>query len=285
MNYCSIVSLDIGGTTINAGRYRHGVIEVNRLVNFNAHASETEVLQFIIACIDSVKQQGTQAIVIGVPCIVDIEQGIVFDAVNIPAWQEYHLKAALYEHYQLDIYINNDVNCFVAGEYRFGAGQSYRDVVGICLGTGIGSGFIINHQLHAGHNCCAGEVGGISYLNGTIDDYCSGQFFLDHFRVSGEVLAKQALSGDEKAIAAFKQFAQHLAKAISYLLFIVDPQIIVIGGSVAKSYSLFIEAVWQELRSFPYQGVINKLTIAKSELENAALLGAVHLYQQTLNDQ
>ncbi len=284
MNNSSIVSLDIGGTTINAGRFRDGVIEVNRLVNFNAHASEDEVLKFVISCIDSVIAFDTQAITIGVPCIVDVDQGIVFDAVNIPAWQKYPLKAALFQHYQRDIYINNDVNCFVAGEYGFGAGQSFRDVLGICLGTGIGSGLIINHQLHAGHNCCAGEVGGISYLNGTIDDYCSGQFFVDHFKVNGEVLAQQALAGDEVAIESFKQFGQHLAKAISYLLFIIDPQMIVFGGSVAKSYPLFIESLWQELRTFPYQGVINNLTIAKSELENAALLGAVHLYRQSLNE-
>lgn len=274
----SIVTLDIGGTTINAGRYRDGEIEQSRVVNFDAQASSDAILQFLIACIDHVKSDDCVAIAIGVPCIVDKEQGLVLDAVNIPAWQRYPLKAALSEHYQCDIYLDNDVNCFTLGEFRFGAGKQYRDVVGICLGTGFGSGFIINKQLYRGHNCSAGEVGGISYLTGTIDDYCSGQFFVDHYQNSGAQLAMLADAGDVKAIEAFAQFGRHLAEAIRYILFIIDPQLIVIGGSVAGSYHHFIDALWQELKRFPYRVVIDNLSIVKSELPNAALLGAADLY-------
>jgi len=284
MSSSSIVSLDIGGTTINAGRFKGGIIEVNHLVNFPAHESEAQVLMFIMSCIDKVIQADTQAIVLGVPCIVNVEQGIVFDAVNIPSWKEYHLKEALYAHYQCDIYINNDVNCFIAGEFSYGSGKRYQDVVGICLGTGFGSGFFINNRLHAGHNCCAGEVGGIRYLSGTIDDYCSGQFFVDNFQSTGAELAIKAENGDERAINAFVEFGRHLAKALEYILFLIDPQVIVIGGSVAKSYHLFIDALWQELAAFPYQVVVKNLKIVKSELKNAALLGAVHLYQESVDN-
>ncbi|MEW6989891.1 ROK family protein [Colwelliaceae bacterium 6441] len=280
MNSSSIVTLDIGGTTINAGRYQNGNIEVSQLFNFSAQENEAEILQFIIDCIDQVKKENTVGIAIGVPSIVDIKLGIVFDAVNIPAWKKYQLKEALFAHYGCDIYINNDVNCFVAGESAFGAGKTFEDVVGVCLGTGFGSGFFINNQLFAGHNCCAGEVGGISYLDATIDDYCSGQFFLRHYQTSGAALSTQAKNGDKAAILAFETFGQHLAKAISHILFVIDPQIIVIGGSVAKSYHLFIDALWQELENFPYQVVIKNLNIVPSELENSALLGAAHLYLQ-----
>lgn len=281
MNSSSIVTLDIGGTKINAGRYQNGIIEVNHIRNFSAHQNEELVLQFIMSCIDEVINETVHAIAIGVPCIVDIESGTVFNAVNISAWQEYNLKAALSEHYQCDIYINNDVNCFVAGEYAFGAGANYKDVVGICLGTGFGSGFVLNNQLHAGNNCSAGEVGGINYLEATIDDYCSGQFFINHYQSTGSELSKRAITGDKSALLAFEQFGQHLAKAISYILFVIDPQVIVIGGSVAKSYHLFIDALWKELESFPYQVVIKNLNIVPSQLDNAALFGAAHLYFQS----
>ncbi|MDO6445485.1 ROK family protein [Colwellia sp. 1_MG-2023] len=278
MNSSSIVTLDIGGTTINAGRFQNGIIEEFKVRSFAAHENEAAILAFIVECIDSVKKANTIAIAIGVPCILDVAQGVVFDAINIPAWQNYHLKAALSTHYHCDIYLNNDVNCFVAGEYAFGGAQSYQDVVGICLGTGFGTGYILNKQLYAGQNCCAGEVGGISYLDGTIDDYCSGQFFTDHYQMTGAELAQLAEQNEVKAIKAFEEFGEHLAQAISMILFVLNPQVIVLGGSVAKSYHLFIDALWRALAKFPYQRVINNLTIVKSDLENAALLGAAHLY-------
>ncbi len=274
----SLVTIDIGGTKINYGRFRNDVIEINHIVDFCADDNADDILHFIISCIDQVILDDSQAIAIGVPCLVDIEQGIVFDAVNIPAWQKYPLKTALERHYQRDVYINNDVNCFVSGEFCAGIAKGHNDVVGICLGTGFGSALMLNQQLHAGRNCCAGEVGGIAYLKATIDDYCSGAFFLNQFDVSGEVLAEKARFGDPIAIRAFEQFGQHLAQAISYLLFIVDPELIVIGGSVSQSYDLFIDSVWQHLEKFPYQNVVQNLSIEKSELTNAALLGAAHLY-------
>jgi len=277
MNF-SIVTLDIGGTCINAGRFHNDIIEDSYSVNFPAQQSETKILQFIIDCINRLIQNNTIAIAIGVPSIVDIERGIVFDAVNIPAWKKYHLKAALNEHYPVGIYINNDVNCFTIGERCYGKAKAFKDVVGICLGTGMGSGFVFNDQLHVGHNCSAGEVGGIRYLDGTIDDYCSGKFFKKHYSMSGEELAQRAEQGDKEAIAAFEQYGKHLAHAISQILFIVDPQMIVIGGSVAKSYHLFIDSLWRSLQSFPYHVVVKNLSIVKSELDNAALLGAAHLY-------
>lgn len=281
MSCFSIVSLDIGGTTINAGRYKNGVIEENYLANFSANESESQILSFIIACIERVKLSDTKAIAIGVPCIVDVEQGEVFDAVNIPAWQRYALKSALQRHYQLDVYINNDVNCFIAGEYSHGVAANYRDAVGICLGTGFGSGFVLNKCLHVGHNCCAGEVGGIPYLDGTIDDYCSGQFFINQYQRTGAELSLMAEAGDKESLIAFQQFGHHLANAICHLLFVIDPQIIVLGGSVTNAYHLFIDAVWETLETFPYRSVITNLKIVKSELPNAALLGAAYLYQQS----
>jgi glucokinase len=151
-------------------------------------------------------------------------------------------------------------------------------MVGLCLGTGIGAGIIFQHQLYTGANCCAGEVGSFSYLQGSIDDYCSGQFFNDNYGQCGSQLAIKARAGDEQALSAFVQFGQHVAEAISHLLLVIDPQLIVIGGSVAQSFDLFIEAVWQKLGDFPYQKVIENLKIEKSNQQDSALLGAAHLY-------
>lgn len=279
MQSTSFVTLDIGGTKVNFGRFRDGIIESNQEMPFCAHESSVQIRQFLIDGISTMLASDTAAICIGVPCIVDVENGIVFDAVNIPSWQQYPLKDELSDHFNLPVYINNDVNCFVAGEANFGeVASTEKNVVGICLGTGFGTGFYLNDQLYAGHNCCAGELGGIAYLDGTLDDYCSGSFFMKKHHVNGAQLAEKARSGDVAAQAIFNEFGQHLAKGISYLMFTIDPKVIVVGGSVAKSFDLYVDALWQALDSFPYKKVRNNLSIVKSELENAALLGAVALY-------
>ncbi|MCK8043957.1 ROK family protein [Shewanella sp. 1CM18E] len=278
MSFPSIVTLDIGGTKINAGRYVNGVIEESHSFEFRASASSEDIEDFIIHCIDTFFIHSTVGIAIGVPCIVDTQLGVVYDAVNIPAWKEFALKQRLERHYNIEVYINNDVNCFTVGEHLFGAGKGYNDIIGLCLGTGVGSGFVIQNQLYQGHNCSAGEVGEIGYLNSTIDDYCSGRFFELQFGINGAQLAQSARAGDKEAIDAFEQFGQHLSHAISHLLLVVDPQVIIIGGSVAKSFDLFIKGVWNGLAAFPYQKLVSNLVIAPSSLSDSALLGAAQLH-------
>jgi len=285
MKHSSIVVIDLGGTKINFGLYRAGNINRNIIKTFDSTMCVDDSILFIQACIDEVKTSDTCAIAIGVPCIVDVEQGIVFDAVNIKSWQKVALKAQLEAWYDLPVYINNDVNCFVKGEHLVKQEQGYQDIVGICLGTGLGAGIVLQNKVYSGINGCAGEVGCFGYLNGSLDDYCSGKFFKDHYLECGAQLAEKARAGDKKAILAFEQFGQHLATAVSHLLLILDPQLIVFGGSVAKSYDLFIDSLWQSLASFPYQSVIQNLVIEQSVQENGALLGAAHLYLETLNPE
>lgn len=163
-----------------------------------------------------------------------------------------------------------------------GLGKGYQNLVGLCLGTGLGAGIILQNNLYTGANCCAGEIGDVSYLDASLDDYCSGSFFKVHYHQCGSTLAKQARCGDKQALKAFEEFAQHLAFAIKHLLLMIDPQLIVIGGSVSKSYDLFINKVWKNLADFPYQNVIENLVIEKSQQQNSALLGAAQLYLESV---
>ncbi len=278
MENSSLVVLDIGGTKINVGRYEQGDIVINHHHSFASSASEIEIFHFITSLIDSVITNNVSAISLGVPSIVDTKQGVVFDAVNIQAWKKVPLKSQLEAHYCLPVYINNDVNCFTYGEHVQDKQSNNDDIVGLCLGTGFGAGFVLNNQLYAGHNCSAGELGAMGYLNSTIDDYCSGQFFKNNFGSCGADLAVKARAGDLQALAIFSEFGLHLATAITKILLIIDPQKIVIGGSVSRSFDLFIDSVWHHLQDFPYPRVIENLCIEQSLKENSALIGAAHLY-------
>ena len=65
----------------------------------------------------------------------------------------------------MPVFVNNDVNCFVLGEQRYGLAKGFSSIVGLTLGTGLGSGIIINNQLYAGANCGAGEIGYLPYTD------------------------------------------------------------------------------------------------------------------------
>jgi glucokinase len=281
MTSSSLVVLDIGGTKIHAGHFHEGKILKNSIHHFSATENADEIFKFIIFCIEQLQLTDFCGIAMGVPSIVDVDKGIVFDTVNIAAWKKVPLKQLLEQHFSKPVYINNDVNCFVVGESLSQQHQGYANIVGLCLGTGFGAGIVLNRQLYMGHNCSAGEAGSIAYLQGTFDDYCSGQFFQDNYNQCGRDLAVQAKQGDVMAQQAFNEFGQHLAEAISNLLFVIDPQLIVIGGSVAHSFDLFIDAVWERLNSFPYRRVIENLKIEKSASPDSALLGVAHLYQHS----
>ncbi|RHW77977.1 ROK family protein [Colwellia sp. RSH04] len=282
MKQSSIVVIDLGGTKINVGLYRAGAIVQQNIQPFNAELKVQESIQFLVEQIKKTKVDDTVAIAIGVPSIVDVELGVVYNAVNIKAWQQVALKKELEQLTNLPVYVNNDVNCFTKGEHSV---QCFQNVVGLCLGTGLGAGFVIRNQIYTGANCCAGELGSVQYLNSTFDSYCSGRFFTDNFGECGADLAMKASEGDQKAKEAFKQFGQHLASAISHVLLLIDPQIIILGGSVAKSYDLFIDSVWLHLKDFPYPNVIKNLVIEKSQQQHSALIGAAQLYLDSTEQQ
>ncbi|MCH7760262.1 ROK family protein [candidate division TA06 bacterium] len=96
---------------------------------------------------------------IAVPGLVDPERGIVRSPPNFPDWNSVPLKAHLEETFQIPTFINNDVNMFTYGEWRFGAGKGARNLLCITLGTGVGGGIIAEGKLYLGGEKRAGEIG------------------------------------------------------------------------------------------------------------------------------
>lgn len=273
----AFIGVDLGGTKIEVARVEQGIICTRRHEKFDAQGSEASVVWAIIELIESCMTEAVVAIGVGVPGVVDTENGIVYDLVNIPSWRKVYLKKALSDYFGVAVVINNDANCFAIGEKRFGRGKPYKDIVGISLGTGLGVGLVVNNNLHSGINCGAGEFGQIQYLDSDYESYCSGRFFKLNYSVSGEELCRQAKANNPDAIAAFKEFGVHLGRAIASMLLAYDPQCIVIGGSVAKAYPYFKDEIFSELEKFPYQSVIKTLKIEQSVTRDIAVLGAASL--------
>lgn len=278
----AVIGVDLGGTNVRAGIVDGGRLADVRSVAVRSQGSERDVLEDMFGAIDAVMRKDVAGIGAGVPSVIDLKAGIVYDVQNIRSWKKVPLKAHLEERYGLPAYVNNDANCFAAGEKYFGKAKPFDHAVGLILGTGLGAGVIANGRLYSGANCGAGEFGMLPYLDQNFEAYASGQFFERVHGVTGRELSGRAERGDERALAIFAEFGGHLGEAVKAICYAVDPEVIVLGGSVSRSARFFQAAMWDAFQSFAYSITRERLKVEVSETENIAILGAAALYYDAL---
>ena len=278
MNRQTILGIDLGGTNIRAGLVSDNNLSAISSQHINAQDTIEKVLQQLFQFIDRSINNSVPAIGIGVPGLVEPEQEIVFDVVNIPSWKEVPLKKLMEERYKLPVLINNDANCFALGEFHFGKGRGHDSMIGLTIGTGLGSGIIINKKLYAGKNGGAGEFGMISYLDKYYEYYACGQFFQNVYGTDGEMVFKKATEGNAEAIKMYEQMGVHLGNAINTILYALDTDLIILGGSVSKAFPFFSKPMWQQIQTFAYKKTVARLQIEITDLENSGILGAAALH-------
>ena len=273
-----VIGIDLGGTQVRAGIVTEKT--VTNLVSGLIPSTETveRVLEVLYQHVDALVSKSTKAIGIGVPSVVDTEKGIVYDVRNIPSWKEVALKDLMEERYHLPVFVNNDANCFALAEKHFGQGQQAQSMIGLTIGTGLGSGIIINEKLFGGVNCGAGEFGEIDYLDHNYEYYASGQFFSNCYNKSGKDVFKKAQAHDKQALAIFEEFGPHLGNVLKMILYSYDPEMIILGGSIRDAYSLFEKTMWQRIHTFSYPKSLEHFQLGVSKLEASGVLGAASLY-------
>jgi len=270
----NVLGIDLGGTQARAGRL--GAIGLGPVstASVPAGGSADEVLAVLTGLVDRFVGGGIDAIGVGVPSLVDPETGVVRDVPNIPSWKDVELARLLASRYAKPVSVLNDASCFVLGEQRLGAARNVGDVVGLTLGTGTGGGVIIDHRLLVGRNGGAGELGMLPYLEHTYEHYTSGRFFVAEHGTTGEVVCDAASHGDEAARAILGDLGYHLGKLCQAAVLAYDPTLIALGGSVARAWPFFHEAMMASLRELPYPTSIERLSIVPHELEHPGVVGA-----------
>jgi len=272
-----ILGVDIGATKIQLGIVQDArVIKEIKFPTLSGSSKE-DIIHNLINGIESLGEHDFQGIGIGVPGLVDENKGIVYDLLNISSWKEVHLKKYLEDHFRTSVKITNDANIFALGQKIFGDGKDFRNMVGIAMGTGFGTGIIANNKLYSGTLSSAGELGSIPYLDKTIEDYCSGKFFRIQYNLKGAEVFNRAEQGDQHALEILKEFGLHLGHAIKLILLILSPEAIFLGGSVSRSFKYFEDQLHKSLEDFPFKKVLDQLVIKASDMENISILGAAAL--------
>jgi glucokinase len=270
------IGIDIGGTNLNFGLVRNGMVaSMISTPSFRPDATLEQTLEYLASQISRIFHPETQRIGIGVPSVVDVKRGIVYDTQNIPSWKEVPLKDYLEERFQVPVAVNNDANCFAMGVWStFPADAKPETLVVLTLGTGVGTGIVNEGKLFCGANCGAGEICGLPYLDSILEDYCSKKFFTNSGWDSKQVDAA-ARQGDPEALAFFEAFGRHLGVLICTAMYAYDPSHIVLAGGIANNYPHFHLAMKAWVRDhFTYRKADERLNVSVCTDDNIPVLGA-----------
>lgn len=154
------LGIDLGATNIKSGVVddTFQVLE-KKIVPTNAHLGKEAVIQNLIeVCRQWIVQAEITSVGIGIPGRININEGILLSATNLPL-KNIPLAKQLNETLKVPVYIGNDANCAIYGEIYAGEGKNANNLLMVTVGTGIGGGICINRQIYRGENETAGEFG------------------------------------------------------------------------------------------------------------------------------
>jgi glucokinase len=301
-----ILGIDIGGTTSKLGLVHHGQVIARARIATEGHADDrafTDALaQAAHELIRSKDLPPLQAVGIGAPNANQLT-GIIEMAPNLPWKYDVPLARMMADRLGVPAVLGNDANAAALGEWRYGAGQGFRDLLVVTLGTGVGSGFIVNGQLVLGSAGNAGELGHVIMdvngractcgRRGCLEAYVSirgmrqtyaelsgvteGQGILSATGVLP--IAEAARSGDAAALATFERTVGWLAVGLANAVCATGPGRIVLFGGIARNGELLMAPLrerFHEALLNIYRGRVD-ITVSALPDDDAALLGAAAL--------
>ncbi|MFY9457864.1 MAG: ROK family protein [Candidatus Spechtbacterales bacterium] len=189
----------------------------------------------------------------------------------------------LEEKFGPKIYVDNDANCFTWAEHLFGAAVSASSSVGITLGTGVGGGIVLGingrPMLWEGHNGGSAEIGHmILDRERSFEDLCSSKA---EYLWKGEgplAIEQKALAGDKEAKEVYRKYGFWLGIGVANTINVVDPEIVVIGGSISKAWDLFEKEMRAIAKKYIISTLAKKTKIVRAKLgDDAGALGAAYL--------
>lgn len=273
-----VIGVDLGGTNIRAGILDGENLTRKVHTQLRDKDSLDSTLHQFIETIRPLVSPEIQGIGVAVPSIVDSETGVVFNVVNIPSWERVELKKILEEEFHIPVQVENDANCFALGEQMLGEARGLKNVVAATLGTGVGSGVIVNGKLYPGTNGGAGEIGYLPFRDRDFEFYCASAWFKEVHGTSAQAVYEAATKGDSAALNIWSEFGVNVGSLIKAIAYAYDPQAIVFGGSIAHAFVFFESAMKKTMHeNFWFPGSMNALKIFQSKHPDIILLGAASL--------
>ena len=306
-----IFAADLGGTHLRAATVdRKGRIQFRFKQNTPQVKDANAIVAAIVAAVRDCQQQNNgsneiSAVSLVVPGTVNVAEGAVVKAPNLPCLDGFPLAATLTEQLDLPAILENDANAAAVGEMWQGAAVGCNTIICVTLGTGVGGGIILNGKLWRGVDGAAAEIGhmcvdpfgGVACTcgsRGCLEVFASATAILRMTREASprypdsvlqgkedrtaETIFEAGQQGDELALEIFRRMGVYLGIGLANLINIINPEMIVIGGGVVNGWDLFEKHMHQQVeeRAFPLLAARVKIERAKCG-DDAGLLGAARL--------
>jgi glucokinase len=215
---------------------------------------------------------------IGIPGVIDLEEGVVRKSANLPGWENYPVRREIEHRLGTRIYLENDAKLAALGEQWLGAARGVDDMAMITLGTGIGGAIVLDGKIFHGMNGMAGEFGHVTIEpdgvpcgcgnHGCAERYASATAVVrmaheaiefgqasDLFELavseagfSAQTIYALAMQGDEVAQSIFQRFGRALGMLLADLVNILNLNMFVVGGGVSSAWDAFAPTMFTELR-------------------------------------
>jgi glucokinase len=307
-----VFAADLGGTHLRVALVdRNGKLYCRQMQSTPQAEKPNEIVRALIdavnTCAPAAAEQGgaISAVSVVVPGTVNVADGVVVKAPNVPCLDGFRLAAALESELDWPVILENDANAAAIGELWCGAGQGYRTLICVTLGTGVGGGIILDGKLWRGVDGSAAEIGHIGVdpfagvpctcgSRGCLEVYASATAIVRMTRearprypnsilhntedLTSQKVYQAGKEGDELAIEVFRRMGVYLGIGLASLINVLNPEIVVIGGGLSNGWDLFEKHMHQQVieRAFPIPARRVKIVRAQCG-DDAGLLGAAKL--------
>lgn len=317
-----IIGLDLGGTFIKIGVVdQKGKILSKKEIPTPQGQGREKILERMAESIDyflqSYPKKEILGIGIGTPGLVD-EDGKVFLAPNLPGWNNINLKKIFEEKFSIPVKVENDVTAITWGEYKFGAGKGYDDIICITLGTGLGGGIVLNGKPVRGTEYSAVEIGHIPICYsgppcpcgnvGCIERHVGAKYIVamakeklkeqtcpppsgrreslimelvgeDMDKITPKIIAEAYHKGDKLAEKIWIEVGTYLGILFSGLVNLLNPQVIIIGGGVAQVGKILFSTIKKTIDERSFSLLAKDVKVVPAKLgKDAGILSAASLF-------
>jgi len=295
-----VVGVDVGGTNIKLGVVGPAgvIIFRNSFATKPFASSRTKLIDALTREIEAaiitsgLTKKQIAGVGIGVPGLVDFERGFVRFLPNIHGWKNVPLKRILQKKIKLPVFVDNDVKVITLAESKFGAGRGVKNLICLTLGTGVGSGLILNGALYRGQDNAAGELGHMPLNEHGPKCNCGGFGCFERYVgnhalcvLACRIMGKQGMSmeamhalaekGNKRALVFWKKAAEHIGNGLVGVVNLLNPHLIVIGGGISHNEKFLFKNVTATIkqRAMSLQGAAFKIKRAKFK-DDAGIIGA-----------
>lgn len=296
------LGIDFGGTTVKCAAVRGGeILKRTEPLDTQKLGTPERILDALAVKLQELKREfpGVVSVGAGLPGMIDPVGGIVHELSNVPGWESVPMKQILTERTGLPAAIDNDAKSMAYAEWRYGAAVGRRNVVCVTLGTGVGGALILDGKLYRGAHNGSGEIGQTSihlhgepgvYGNmGALEKYVGNQQITARaqarYHAAGikkpleqctpKAIAEAAEQGDAVAVGLWKEIGTEIGVGLANVIWLLNPDCIVIGGGVAKAGPLLFEPIRSAIQARTMPVYCQQLQIVPAILGNdAGVIGA-----------